>query len=74
MTFLFWLSFLIAIAGTFIALHGGLYMPCQIVVLAALGTAMGALVIMGSIEALIGLPLLGGAALVVALTDIDASS
>lgn len=73
MTFLFWLSFLIAIAGTFVALYGGLIMPCRIVVLAALGTAMGALVIMGSIEALIGLPLLGGAALVVALTDIDAS-
>lgn len=74
MTFLFWLSFLIAIAGTFFALHGGPFMPCRIVVLAALGTAMGALVIIGSIEALIGLPLLGGAALVVSLTDIDASS
>ncbi|WP_414501031.1 MULTISPECIES: hypothetical protein [unclassified Zymobacter] len=71
MIILFWLSFSVAIAGTFIALHGGPFTPCRVVVLSALGTAMGALVIIGSLEALLGIPLLGCAVLVVALTELD---
>lgn len=74
MTILFWLSFSTAIAGTYLALHGGPFTPCRVIVLTALGTAMGALVIIGNIEAFVGIPLLSCAVLIVALTDIDSST
>lgn len=74
MIILFWLSFSTVIASTYFALHGGPFTLCRVIVLAALGTAMGALVIIGNIEALIGIPLLGCAVLIVALTDIDSSA
>ena len=71
MVTLFWLAFATAITGTFLALRGLPIDTCRVIVLAALGTAMGALVVIGSVEALLGIPLLGGTALVVALVDID---
>lgn len=71
MIMLFWLSFLMAIAGTFFALHGGPFTLCRVLVLIALGTAMGALIIIGGIEALLGIPLLGSASLIVALAEIS---
>lgn len=74
MVILFWLSFSVAIAGTYIALHGGPFTLCRVVVLCALGTAMGVLVIIGSLEAILGIPLLGCAVLVVALTEVDPPS
>lgn len=71
MTILFWLSVVTAIAGTFFALHGGPITPSRVIVLGALGTALAALVIIGSVVALLGIPLVIGAVLVVALTEID---
>lgn len=71
MTLLFWLAFITAIMGMFLALRGAPLDLCRVIVLTALGAAMGALVIIGGVSAMLGVPLLCGIILVVALAEID---